>query len=385
MQFIFWVLLALLFHSYIGYALVMYIIGLFRKQQTIIHTNINCNKVSIIIPAYNEVLVIEQKIKNLLLLNSNQLQIEIIFITDGSTDNSINIINNYPQIKLLHQPIRQGKAVAINRAVQNATHSIIIITDANTLINKDALLYMLPHFNNKNIGGVSGEKRIMAKGAVGISESLYWQYESFMKKTESSIHSVIAGAGELFAFRKELYKPLQENLLIDDFMLSASILQQGYRIVYEEKAIATEPPSTSLLQEANRKVRIGAGAAQAMKILGFFPYKNSALNFQYQTRRVIRWIIGPIALPALLIFNYFIFHQTQSSLFYYFLYIQIVFYCMAALGFLLQLLRINLKLLTIPFYFVFMNMCMLAGIIKYSVVGQSVNWRKAQRQEISHS
>ena len=385
MQFIFWVMLLLLFHSYIGYALLMFIISLFKNKRTNNITNIYYNKISIIVPAYNEALVIEQKIKNLLSLSSNELQVEIIFITDGSTDNSINIINNYPQIKLLHQPIRQGKAVAINRAVQNATHSIIIITDANTIINKEALMYLLPHFNNEKIGGVSGEKRITAKGVVGISESLYWQYESFMKKTESNIHSVIAGAGELFAFRKELYKPLQENLLIDDFMLSASILQQGYKIVYEEKAVATEPPSTNLLQEANRKVRIGAGAAQAMKMLGFFPYKNATLNFQYQTRRVIRWLIGPIALPVLLVLNYFIFIQTQSLFFQYFLYIQIIFYANAVTDFLLQLLGINIKLLAIPFYFVFMNMCMLAGIIKYLVVGQSVNWSKAQRQVISHS
>ncbi|MBA4196103.1 MAG: glycosyl transferase [Chitinophaga sp.] len=385
MQLTFWILLLLLFHSYFGNAILMFVIALFKKTSNEYSKNLLNKKVSVIVPAYNEALIIEQKIKNLLSLNKEGLAVEIIFITDGSTDNSVDIIHQFPAIQLLHQPLRQGKAAAINRAVQVASHSIIIITDANTIINEEALQNLLPHFNNAAVGGVSGEKRITAKGAVGISESLYWQYESFMKKTESSINSVIAGAGELFAFRKELYKPLKENLLIDDFMLSASILKQGYKIVYEENAIATEPPSQSLLHEANRKVRIGAGAAQVMKMLGFFPYKSIALNFQYITRRIIRWLIGPIALPVLFLLSYLIFNQTQSHFFLYFFYAQIIFYSIALLDFLMQLLDINIKLISVPFYFVFMNACMLAGIIKYWLVGQSVNWTKAERQATNHS
>jgi len=294
----------------------LYVIAIIKRLPDKQQQNILTKHVSVIVPAYDEALVIEQKIQNLLSLISEGWTVEIIVVTDGSTDESVNIIHQYPSVKLLHQSLRQGKAAAINRAVAAATNNIIIITDANTLINKDALMYLIPHFNNANVGGVSGEKRIMPKGAVGVSESLYWQYESFMKKTESSINSVIAGAGELFAFRKELYQPLQENLLIDDFMLSASILRQGYRIAYEENAIATEPPSQSLLDEANRKIRIGAGAAQAMSMLGFFPYKSFALNVQYITRRIIRWLIGPIALPVLLLFSYLIFHQTQMPFFF---------------------------------------------------------------------
>jgi cellulose synthase/poly-beta-1,6-N-acetylglucosamine synthase-like glycosyltransferase len=382
---IFWALLLLLFHSYFGYGLLLWVIQLFKRKE-IFSIQQSLPKVAIVVAAYNEATILEEKINNILSLSYPSHLTEIIIVTDGSTDHSNKIVKQYLSVHLLFEPERKGKTHAINKAIEFTTAPYIIFTDANTLMNENAVENIVRHFSNKKVGAVSCEKKIIAfqvNEAISNVESIYWKYESAMKQLESNVHSVIGAAGELFCIKKELFVAFPDDTILDDFMLSAHVFKNNLRIVYEKNAFVTENPSRDLWEEAKRKIRIGAGAAQALVRLGFIPYKNLWLVFQYYSRRVIRWIVGPIALPTLLILNiilvdYFHLH----SIYHIFLIAQIVFYVWALLGWFLHLFIPRSTFILVPFYFVFMNVCMLTGIIKQMLHKQTVHWHKASRNRL---
>ncbi len=381
-QIIFWILLGLLFHAYIGYGLMISVFSYLRPRRKRKAQPDFFHKVSIIVPAYNEADVLTQKIDNLLSLDYPTELLEIYFVTDGSTDLSNNIVETYPIIHLLTGPERKGKAAAINRAVEQSNAPVIVFTDANTLLNKEAIQHIVSHYADEAVGGVACEKKVKSIGSkediTGSAEGLYWKYESVMKELESNVYSVIGAAGELFSMRRELFIPLPEDTILDDFILSTHILKNGFRLVYEKKAYSIELPSSSLHEEAKRKTRIGAGAAQAMARLGWFPYKNPQLNFQYYSRRVIRWVIGPPALILLLIINICLLND--DMMYGIALSLQVIFYLFAIAGYILYLLGLNIGVAIAPFYFVFMNGCMLIGIVKQLISPQHVNWEKAGRR-----
>jgi cellulose synthase/poly-beta-1,6-N-acetylglucosamine synthase-like glycosyltransferase len=248
---------------------------------------------------------------------------------------------------------------------------------------------MVRHYTNEKVGGVAGEKKVMttlANNLVGQGEGLYWQYESAMKQLDSNLYTVVAAAGELFSLRTKLFKPLPEDTILDDLVLAVSTCKQGYTIVYEKNAYAIETPSLNLKEERKRKIRIAAGAAQAVVRLGILPSAtNWMLNFQYFSRRIIRWLISPIALPIILFTNIFLvlYYQLQG-VYSTILLAQIIFYAMALAGWIMYKLNKKNILLFVPFYFVFMNTCMMLGFMKHFFGWQAVAWEKSKREQINN-
>ncbi|MDE3236195.1 MAG: glycosyltransferase family 2 protein [Bacteroidota bacterium] len=381
----FWVLLLLLWYAYIGYGMVMMLYQRLRKKRYHFSVATDSFPVTIIIPAFNEAQVIEEKINNVFAFDYPSHLMEVMVVTDGSTDNTLNLLKKYPSVKVIHDGNRKGKAAAINSAMRAVTTPFVVITDANTMADAQALHYMMRHFINAEVGAVASEKKIVMKqndsGIAATGESLYWQYESFMKKTESEVNSTIAVAGELFSMRTSLFNSLDEQIILDDFFISVNILRQGFRVIYEPEALAVEKASVSLAEEAKRKIRIGAGAAQALQYLGCFPYRSLFLNMQYVARRVIRWIIGPIALPLLLWLNSVLVMRPFHSSFYLYIFaLQLFFYWLAVAGFFLNRLHGIPRILIAPFYFLFMNACMFIGFIRYFRGMQPVLWEKSLRE-----
>ena len=199
-------------------------------------------------PAYNEEAVISEKIRNSLQLDYPAGQLHFVFITDGSTDGTSKIVSQYPQIRLLHQAARGGKSAAINRAMLEVRTPMVVFTDANTLLNPQSIKKLARHYHNEKVGGVSGEKRISDKAlsAVGFGERLYWRYESLLKKANAEFYTIVGAAGELFSIRTKLFQPLDEKVILDDFVISANVCQQGYRFLYDEGAYAVEASSISI-------------------------------------------------------------------------------------------------------------------------------------------
>lgn len=387
----FWISLGLLFYCYIGYGLILLLLTSLKdlvitgKKKVLADYEI---PVTLIITAYNEELILEQKIQNTLAIDYPLDKLRIIIITDGSADDSAKLVLRYPFIKLLHQPERKGKYAAIKRAMQQVQTPVVVFSDANTLLNPACIKMIARHYSNPKTGGVAGEKRILHQNkisAIGEAEGMYWQYESFMKKLDARLNTVTGAAGELFSIRTALFKELNEDLILDDFVISMQICLQGYKIDYEPGAFASELPSVSLVEEEKRKVRIAAGAYQSIGYLKecLNIFKNPLLSFQYVSRRLLRWIFCPVMLIVLLITNMLMVIFPPATVFYYWtMYAQILFYVIAFAGW--QFVRSGKRtgFFTIPFYFVFMNYCLLKGFVRFTKGRQSVLWEKSLRQTI---
>lgn len=326
-----------------------------------------------------------EKIRNTLALEYPAGKLEIIFITDGSTDSTPDILKEYPQIKLLHQKERKGKVAAMHRAMEYVKTEIIIFTDANTLLNKDALIKISRHYADEKVGAIAGEKRVhfdekADAGAAG--EGFYWKYESLLKKWDSELYSTIGAAGELFSVRRNLYSPVSDDTILDDFMISMLIAARGYRIVYEPEAFAIENASENISEELKRKIRIAAGGVQSVfrlkSLLNIFKY--GLLSFQFISHRVLRWTITPFLLFAVLLLNILIVSQTGELLLLTLLCGQLFFYLLALLGLVFEKRELRLKIFFIPFYFCVMNYAVIAGIKRYLWKQQSAVWEKSNRK-----
>ncbi len=387
----FWISLGILFYCYTGYGVILFLLtGIKhffapRKEK---QSEDFVLPVTLIVTAFNEKIVVENKIKNTLSLDYPPNKLNIIFITDGSMDGSEEIVRKFPSIVSMHLPERKGKYAAIKRAMKQVKTPVVVFSDANTILNAACIKNIAAHYANEQTGGVAGEKKIArnkAMSAVGEAEGLYWQYESFMKKLDAGFNTVTGAAGELFSIRTALFKELDDDLILDDFVISMQICLEGYRIEYEPQAFAVELPSASLAEEEKRKVRISAGAYQSIiylkECLNIF--KHPLLCFQYISRRLLRWVFCPVMLVILLLSNFLlIYYQWPSGFYKGFLVAQIIFYLFAFAGWLFVRSGKRAGLFGIPFYFVFMNYCLLKGFIKFVKGKQSVLWEKSMRQAV---
>lgn len=384
---LFCVSFAILFYTYFGYGIILYIwLTFFRKGRT--HKpeflrQEDLPRLTLLIAAYNEADFLVEKIENTLKLQYPRDKWEIFVVTDGSTDNSGEILAKYPEIRVFHEAPRKGKLAAVERVLPKVQTPITILSDANTLLNPGALLHIADHFADDSIGAVAGEKKISVgkHDDATASEGLYWKYESKLKAWDARLYSVVGAAGELFAFRTELYETLPPDTLIEDFVQSMRIAQRGYKVAYEPDAYARELPSASIKEEMKRKVRISAGGIQAVVRLKELlnPFRYGLLSFQYISHRVLRWTLAPLALPLLFLSNVAL--AFSSEFFLLILIGQILFYVLALLGYLLETKKIRLKILFVPFYFCMMNYAVYLGFLRYIKGQQKVTWDKAARKK----
>jgi cellulose synthase/poly-beta-1,6-N-acetylglucosamine synthase-like glycosyltransferase len=387
--FLFWFSLAILFYCYIGYGLILVLFNAIAAAFRRIRPGFDTSTlpVSLIISAYNEAEILENKIVNTLAIDYPRELLTVYFITDGSTDSSESILKKHPSFIHLHEPERRGKLAAIKRAMTLVKTPVVVFSDANSILNSDCISKIAAHYMDPMTGGVAGEKKILSvkTSAVGKAEGLYWQYESFMKKQDSKFHTVVGAAGELFSIRTDLFVPPGDHIILDDFVISMKVCLKGFMIKYEPGAYATELPSASLSEEQKRKVRISAGAYQSIGELkeALNVFKHPVLAFQYLSRRVLRWVICPIMLIVLLISNIFLFNSFNEKGFYsIFLLAQIVFYLSALIGLFLMRFSHNARLFTIPFYFLFMNYCLIRGFARFIRKRQTVTWEKSERLNV---
>jgi poly-beta-1,6-N-acetyl-D-glucosamine synthase len=392
---LFGVLLFIVFYSYVGYGIVLFVLvklkRLFNPRPSIERSqDLNfMPEVTFMVAAYNEERWMEEKILNTLALDYPKDKIKFYFVTDGSNDGTMEVIDRMADlyrgynIQLFHRDERKGKIAAVERVMEFVDTPIVIFTDANTDINPSAVKKIIRHYNDPKVGAVAGEKRIKQSEkdeASGAGEGIYWKYESLLKKWDSELNSVVGAAGELFSLRTELYEAVAPDTLIEDFYMTMRIAQKGYRVVYEPEASAAEGHSASIGEELKRKIRIAAGGLQAVwrlsPLLNIFKY--GMLSFQYISHRVLRWTIAPIALPLLLVIN-IILALKCDHLFQFILLCQVLFYGMAIIGWLLETKKMKVKAFFVPYYFCIMNYAVYKGFIRLIKGQQSVVWEKAKR------
>ena len=389
----FWFALFLVFYSYVGYGILLFlIIKIKGKKSNILLSSQNSQdlpEVTLIIAAYNEENYIEPKIENSLQLNYPKDKLHFFFVTDGTTDSTNERILNHKKslgarVQLFFQPERLGKIAAVERIMPFVETPIIVFSDANTDLNADAILNIVKHYQNPKVGAVAGEKRVQLSGeAAGAGEGIYWKYESQLKKWDYILYSVVGAAGELFSMRTHLHQPVERDTLIEDFVTTMRIAKNGYRVGYAPDAYAVEGHSANVKEELKRKIRISAGGLQAIWRLRALlnPFKYGVLTFQYVSHRVLRWTLAPLFLPIILFLNYyFVRVQTQPyPLYKILLWAQLFFYTAAILGWLFEQLKMKVKIFYVPYYFCVINYSVYRGFMRLVAGSQSVVWEKAKR------
>lgn len=377
---LFWVMLFIAFYAYLAYGILLWILvkikRIFSTKKEFIHETLP--EVTMVVAAYNESDYVVQKVKNTLFQDYPKLK--LVFVTDGTTDDSIEKLKEFSEVKVYHSPERNGKMAAINRVMPIVKSPITVFTDANAMLSPGAISKMIGHFANPKVGVVAGEKQIIkqTENTAEIGEGLYWKYESFLKKLDAELYSTVGAAGELYAIRTSLFESLESDTLLDDFMLSLRICSKGHIIAYEPDAKALETASLNIAEELKRKVRICAGGIQSVSRLKTLmnPFKHGWLTFQYISHRVLRWTLVPIVLLFLPILNLFL---LQNTLYQFTLFIQILFYTMALLGYFFEKKGLKIKAFYVPYYFSFMNYAALLGFKRFFRNQQTVTWEKAVR------
>jgi len=383
-----WVSFFIVFYAYFGYGILLFMLvsikRIFFKKNKFAELEYE-PEVTLFVAAYNEKDYIDEKIRNSFSLDYPEHKVRHVWITDGSDDGTPELLRKYEGVEVYHQALRQGKIAAINRGMQFIKTPIVIFSDGNTTLGKESIRRIIRLFSDPGVGCVSGEKRVAGKKSAASTEGIYWKYESTLKKWDAEFYSVVGAAGELFALRTELFRPVEADTLLDDFIISLRIAEQGYRIQYDPEAYAVEKPSANVGEELKRKIRISAGGIQSLIRLKELmnPFRFGILSFQYISHRVLRWTLAPLGLLIMLLCSGFVaavngmfnFYSIYSWLFWG----QAVFYLAAALGWVLEQRNISIKFLYIPYYFFIMNLAVYLGFAKYLNKQQSVNWERAKR------
>lgn len=392
LELLFWILLGIVIYAYVGYGLVLFILIKLKrlfvgKKELPAISDEELPEVTYLVAAYNEERWIEDKIENSLNFDYPKDKIKHYFVTDGSTDSTTQLIKDYPagenHIEVFHKDGRSGKIAAVERVMDFVKTPIVVYSDANTYVNKDAIRNIVRYYQDPKVGAVAGEKRISienADAAAGAGEGIYWKYESLLKKWDAELYSAVGAAGELFSVRTELYRPVPKDTIVEDFYMTLKIAEKGYRIAYADDAYAAEGPSASVSEELKRKIRIAAGGLQAFwrlrPLLNIF--KHGWLTFQYISHRILRWTLAPLALPLLFVMNIFL--AMQGNVLYQALLVaQIAFYVLAIIGYIMERRKLKFKAFFVPYYFCMMNYAVYRGFGRIMGGKQSVVWEKAKR------
>jgi cellulose synthase/poly-beta-1,6-N-acetylglucosamine synthase-like glycosyltransferase len=258
-HYIYWFSAFLLFYAYAGYPVLIWALSRLIPRERKKYDRHFLPTVSLLISSYNEENVIEEKIINSLSLNYPEELLEIIVISDGSTDRTDEIVNRYAGqgVALKHYKGRIGKTACLNKTVPAARGEIIVFSDANSMYDRDAVRNLVPNFADVTIGFVTGYTRYAVDPNNGVSTSIgiYSKIEKFTKKAESAVGSCVGADGALFAVRKKLYTPLQQTD-INDFVIPLSVIRQGFRGVLEEGSFCTEKTAGDPRGEVRRQIRI---------------------------------------------------------------------------------------------------------------------------------
>ena len=390
MKIVFWIALFIVFYTYIGYGILLYIIIRLKRLlkgvpfQPAMPADEDLPTMTLMICAYNEEDVVAEKMANTLALDYPKDKFRIMWVTDGSNDRTNELLKAYPEVDIVFSPERRGKTAALKHGLRELKTRYVAFTDANTMINSGALREIARLFCDPTVGCVSGEKRVAARKAGEMAaegEGLYWRYESTLKCWDSELYSAMGAAGELYAIDPKLCREVPDEALLDDFMLSMYVVQAGKRIAYTPDAFAREYGSANIYEESKRKRRIAAGGLQSIWWLRSMlnPLRQPLVTFQYVSHRVLRWSITPIAMVLLLLVNIALVFMGAETFYTVMLILQAIFYLMALSGWLLNRFGYKNKLLYTAYYFVFMNFNVFRGMSYLRTHGKSGAWEKAKR------
>jgi cellulose synthase/poly-beta-1,6-N-acetylglucosamine synthase-like glycosyltransferase len=376
MEIILWVLIGLTIYIYVGYPVLLLLISKILKVKQQMDINYK-PKVTLFIAAYNEEKVIEAKLKNAVQLDYSKELLEIIVVSDDSTDRTNEIVEQvgkeYQNVKLNIVKGRKGKTEALNQSVHLAEGEILIFSDANSMYEKEAIRHLVKHFIDENVGGVCGELKLInpTESQIGESEGAYWKYERLLKILETKTGTAVVANGSIYGLRKKLFRKMNPNVG-DDMQNPLLIIEQGKRFIYEPNAITVEETSPHDTEEFKRKVRIVTRSFTG--IISYFrllnPFKRFDFTYKYLSHKLLRWLV-PYYMILIFLLNIFLLDNPLYKLLFS---LQFLFYVLAIGGF-----WIKNKITYIPYYFCLVNYAALLGTLRAVSGKRQATWKPTSR------
>lgn len=373
---IFWISVAFLLYTYAVYPLVIYVWGAAFPRR--VHRRYRTPSLSVVVAARDEQRNIVDRIWNLLGQDYPADRIEVIVVSDGSTDRTVELARSVddPRVRVLDTLAPVGKAGALNMGVANARHEIVVFADARQRFGENAFAELVASFNDLHVGAVTGELVISRRdrGEVGEGVGLYWQYEKLIRRMESRVDSVVGTTGCIYAIRRELYETLPESTLLDDFLVPMRIVLRGHRVIFNRSARAYDHVSATASQEFARKVRTLAGNFQA------FAFERALLNpaknrifFQMISHKLTR-LLAPYFILLALVSNVFL----AGPFFRVTLFLQLLFYLAVLLRFTPLIAAPFGGFVRVAWTFVVLNAAAVAGLWVFLSGREGLAWKKTQ-------
>lgn len=372
---IIFILLFLSLYSYIFYPFFLFLLSLFRKRTTIKAPYLP--SVSFLISAHNEESGIRNKIINSLSLDYPEDLLQIIIVSDFSSDKTDHIIEEYPRIKLLRLPERRGKEYALKYSMKFISGSIIVFSDVGTTLEKNGLRLLVSNFVDQSVGVVSSTDKVIQNVGKVASEGLYVRYEMFLRKLESEVNGLIGVSGSLFAARKDLCTVWADDLA-SDFNIVLNAIRPGYRTIIDTDVIGYYHSVKNSRLEFPRKVRtVTAGITvffRTLSLLNIFKYK--LYSWQIFSHKLMRWMVPFFLISSMFVITFgYISGDYLSKILLFF---QISFFITGVIGF-SNFRFSNFFLVRIPFYFVEVNSAILVAWANYAAGKRITLWEPSKR------
>jgi cellulose synthase/poly-beta-1,6-N-acetylglucosamine synthase-like glycosyltransferase len=374
-EMLFWISASVLVYAYAGYPLLIGLLSrVARRRPTRVSSELP--NVSLLISAYNEARVIEEKLVNALALDYPKDRLEIVVVSDCSDDATDEIVQRFAleRVRLVRQNARLGKSAGLNLAVPQTSGDVLVFSDANAMYRPDAIRQLVKHFGDAKVGYVVGNARYLDKGSetqAAESEGLYWKLETWLKRKESVFYSVVGGDGALYSIRRGLYTPLRPAD-INDFLNPLQIIGRGFLGIFEPAAVCYEEAAGTFSKEFRRRVRIISRSLQAVwsapGVLN--PFRHTRHWILLASHKLLRWF-APFFILAMLLSSALLWslpvYRAATLL-------QLTFYTLALLGGLLQERGKNVRALSVPFYFSLLNLASLVACFKWLTGDLSGTW-----------
>lgn len=374
---IFWACFFLVVYTYLLYPVVLFLASATARRwgrSAVAPGGGVLPSVSLVIAAHNEERYLTDKLANLAALDYPRDRLEILFVSDGSTDGTNEILGRAAQagtITLVTLPSRGGKSNALNQAVPRAKHDVLVFSDAATLFAPDAVRKMVQHFADPRVGVVCGALQFQASAESRQTEGLYWRYESLLRLMESRIGVTLTASGAIYALRRECFVPLSADTLVEDLVVPMTARRLGFRVLYDPNARGTDFAAPTVAGEFSRRVRIATGSFRALGGLLRGPL-DPVTAFAFVSHKLLRWML-PFLLIGMLVTSA---AMVDSPLYRALFVLQVLFYAWALAGYLLRPRIQRIRYALVPYYLLAIHLAFLVGFVRYLCGRREIEWRQ---------